>query len=188
MPPRTSSRQHSLRSSKSSQVAAEESGGKVEPPRRRYRDEVSVLRALSSTVEPATGLPDYRCLPEPWLGSSILSRTFLQAKAAGRNAARHVARSFLPNDLTALATELPRIDCLVPLQTAEFIRSQLAEGKISEEEAIDRLILLLNPKGAWTLYVDSKSVSNRSVVFALVSQPSCYKSGDEIVLRSSHVQ
>ncbi|VDL99911.1 unnamed protein product [Schistocephalus solidus] len=146
-----------LESSQAASVVAEDSGGTVEPPKRRYRDEVSVLRALSSTVEPATGLPDYRCLPEPWLGSSILSRTFLQAKAAGRNAARHVARSFLPNDLTALATELPRIDCLVPLQTAEFIRSQFDEGKISEEEAIDRLILLLHPKGAWSLYLDSKS-------------------------------
>ncbi|KAL7061088.1 hypothetical protein AAHC03_09738 [Spirometra sp. Aus1] len=148
---------HWARLESSQVVAAEESSGNVEPPRRRYRDEVSVLRALSSTVEPATGLPDYRCLPEPWLSSSILSRTFLQAKVAGRNAARHVARTFLPNDLTALATELPRIDCLVPLQTAEFIRSQFDAGVISEEEAIDRLLLLLHPKGAWSLYVDSKS-------------------------------
>ncbi len=81
----------------------------IATPKKRYRDPVSVLRALDSCVEPHLGLPDYRCAYEPWLGSSLQLRSNLQAKAAGRNAARHVARQFLANDLTALATEVSAI-------------------------------------------------------------------------------
>ncbi|VDD83635.1 unnamed protein product [Mesocestoides corti] len=125
------------------------------PPKKRHRDAVSVLRALGACVEPNLGLPDYRCAYEPWLGSSLRLRTNLLAKASGRNAARHVARHFLANDLTALATEAPRIDCMIPLQTAEFIRNELSEGRISQQEAMARLLLLLSPKAAWTLYKDA---------------------------------
>lgn len=77
----------------------------VKPPMRRHRDAVSVLRALNSCVEPLLGLPDYRTLAEPWLGSGLMTRNTIQAKVAGRNAARYVARQFLPNDLSALATK-----------------------------------------------------------------------------------
>lgn len=79
----------------------------IAPPRRRHRDAVSVLRALSSCVTPHLGLPAYGCALEPWLGApGIRERSSRLAAAAGRNAARHVARNLLANDLTALATEV----------------------------------------------------------------------------------
>ncbi|KAM7536054.1 hypothetical protein Aperf_G00000093033 [Anoplocephala perfoliata] len=131
----------------------------IAPPRRKYRDEVSVLRALSRCVNPHLGLPAYGCAMEPWLGpGGVRDRTNRMAKAAGRNAARYVARTLLANDLTALVTEVPRIDCLVPLQTGESIRKELTDGAISEQEAMDRLLLLLAPRDAWALYKDATGV------------------------------
>ncbi|KAL5108725.1 hypothetical protein TcWFU_003388 [Taenia crassiceps] len=128
----------------------------VAPPHRRHRDAVSVLRALASCVTPHLGLPAYGCALEPWLGApGLRQRSNRLALAAGRNAARHVARRCLANDLTALATEAPRIDCLMPLQTGESIRKELAEGAISQQEAMERLLLLLAPKDTWELYKDS---------------------------------
>ncbi|KAL5968391.1 hypothetical protein TSMEX_003865 [Taenia solium] len=127
----------------------------VAPPRRRHRDAVSVLRALASCVTPHLGLPAYGCALEPWLGApGLRQRSNRLALAAGRNAARHVARRCLANDLTALATEAPRIDCLMPLQTGESIREELTKGAISQQEAMERLLLLLAPKDAWALYKD----------------------------------
>ncbi|VDO05448.1 unnamed protein product [Rodentolepis nana] len=210
------------------------------PPRRKYRDEISVLRALSKCVRPHLGLPAYGCAIEPWLGAGgSRERSNKLAKAAGRNAARHVARTLLANDLTALVTEasqyvrlisikinymlpmddlysiycaisfkvyewgalefiidfsylnahffnrlpfscryhitsgsihiilligffsfsqVPRIDTLVPLQTGESIRKELTEGVINEQEAMERLLLLLAPKDAWALYRDVTNV------------------------------
>lgn len=79
----------------------------VAPPRRRHRDAVSVLRALASCVTPHLGLPAYGCALEPWLGApGLRQRSNRLALAAGRNAARHVARRCLANDLAALATEV----------------------------------------------------------------------------------
>ncbi|CDI98155.1 pentatricopeptide repeat containing protein 3 [Echinococcus multilocularis] len=128
----------------------------VAPPRRRHRDAVSVLRALASCVTPHLGLPAYGCALEPWLGApGLRQRSNRLALSAGRNAARHVARRYLANDLTALATEVPRIDCLMPLQTGESIRKEFAEGAISQQEAMERLLLLLAPKDAWELYKDA---------------------------------
>ncbi|VUZ48878.1 unnamed protein product [Hymenolepis diminuta] len=131
----------------------------IAPPRRKYRDEVSVLRALSKCVSPHLGLPTYGCAIEPWLSAGgARERANMMAKAAGRNAARHVARNLLANDLTALVTEIPRIDVLVPLQTGESIRKEMAEGVINEQEAMERLLLLLSPRDAWTLYKDATNV------------------------------
>lgn len=81
----------------------------IRPPKRRHRDVASVLRALGSCVDASLGLPDYRSAYEPWLGSGAQLRTHLLAKAAGRNAARQVARQFLANDITALVTEVHRL-------------------------------------------------------------------------------
>nr|CDS29360.1 pentatricopeptide repeat containing protein 3 [Hymenolepis microstoma] len=136
----------------------------IAPPRRKYRDEVSVLRALSKCVSPHLGLPAYGCAIEPWLSAGgSRERSNKLAKAAGRNAARYVARTMLANDLTALVTEVPRIDILVPLQTGESIRKELTEGTITEQEAMERMLLLLAPKDAWALYKDVTSVKWDSV-------------------------
>lgn len=54
--------------------------------------------------------------------------------------------------------QAPRIDCLVPLQTGESIRKELSDGAISEQEAMDRLLLLLAPRDAWALYKDATGV------------------------------
>lgn len=66
-----------------------------------------MLRALSRCVNPQLGLPAYGCAMEPWLGvAGGRDRSNRMAKAAGRNAARYVARTLLANDLTALVTEV----------------------------------------------------------------------------------
>lgn len=83
----------------------------IAPPRRKYRDDVSVLRALSKCVSPHLGLPTYGCAIEPWLSAGgARERANMMAKAAGRNAARHVARNLLANDLTALVTEVGHLN------------------------------------------------------------------------------
>lgn len=43
----------------------------------------------------------------------------------------------------------------MPLQTSESIRKELAEGIISQQEAMERLLLLLSPKDTWELYKDA---------------------------------
>ena len=79
----------------------------IAPPRRRYRDSVSVLRALSSCVPANLALPDYGRALEPWFsGPQPRERVWVLALASGRKAARHLARNLLANDLSALATEV----------------------------------------------------------------------------------
>lgn len=61
-----------------------------------------------------------------------------------------------------LFLQAPRIDRLMPLQTGDSIRKELADGTISQQEAMQRLLLLLAPKDAWRLYKDAGNAVSTS--------------------------
>ncbi len=73
--------------------------------------------------------------------------------------------------LTRSLFQVPRIDSLVPLQSAEFIRTEMAEGRLSQEEAMDHLLLLLAPRDAWMLYKDSTDAVRNPTNAIMPSNP-----------------
>ncbi|CAH8667430.1 unnamed protein product [Dicrocoelium dendriticum] len=124
----------------------------IEPPFKKHRDPTSIIRSLMSCVQPCPDAPDFRLGPDPWLGSKFNARSFLLARAKGRLAARMAVRDFFPNDIAALATEVPRINRLLPLLSPDEILKRVTDGTITPSDAMDRLILLLAPRHAWKLY------------------------------------
>lgn len=84
----------------------------VDPPFKRHRDSLSVLRALASCVIPSAEAPDFRLGGDPWLGSPPNMRNYLLAKAKGRMAARLAIRDYFPNDIVALAKEVSSVEFL----------------------------------------------------------------------------
>ncbi|GAA54599.1 hypothetical protein CLF_104183 [Clonorchis sinensis] len=124
----------------------------IEPPLRKHRDHTSVLRALSSCVQPSEDAPDFRVGGDPWLGHTRRLKMHLMARARGRLAARLAIRDYFPNDIVGIAKEVPRIERLLPITTPNDVLKRHSEGKLSAVEAMDRLILLLAPQHAWKLY------------------------------------
>ncbi|TPP60466.1 hypothetical protein FGIG_06488 [Fasciola gigantica] len=133
---------------------SQSNGTDVEPPFKRHRDSLSVLRALASCVTPSSEAPDFRLGGDPWLGSMPNTRHFLLAKAKGRMAARLAIRDYFPNDIVAVAKEVPRVDRWLPLQTPDGVLGRVSDGELPASEGMDRLLLLLAPTHAWRLYTD----------------------------------
>ncbi|KAF6773405.1 hypothetical protein AHF37_07757 [Paragonimus kellicotti] len=107
---------------------------------------------LAACVQPCPDAPDFRLGGDPWLGSPFQSRTFLLARAKGRLAARLAARDYFPNDVVAIAKELPRMNRFLPLITPNEVLKRMSDGSFTPAEAMERLILLLAPQHAWKLY------------------------------------
>ncbi|KAA3675894.1 pentatricopeptide repeat domain-containing protein 3 [Paragonimus westermani] len=124
----------------------------IHPPLKKYRDHTSVLRSLAACVQPCPDAPDFRLGGDPWLGSTFQSRTFLLARAKGRLAAKMAARDYFPNDVVAIAKELPRMNRFLPLMTPNEVLKRMSDGAFTPTEAMERLILLLAPQHAWKLY------------------------------------
>ncbi|CAH8468217.1 unnamed protein product [Schistosoma bovis] len=124
----------------------------VNPPLKRYRNSTSVIRALISCVQPVPEAPIFYLGPDFSYLSTSKTRLCMLSKAKGRLAARVSARDFFPNDITALSTEAPHIKRWIPIQTPDSILKRAVEGSLSNDEAMDRLILLLAPKHSWKLY------------------------------------
>ncbi|CAH8829316.1 unnamed protein product [Trichobilharzia szidati] len=141
-------------SSSSVKVEKEVNSLDIDPPFKRYKNSTSVLRALISCVQPIPEAPHFQLGPDFTYLSIFRSRYHLLARAKGRLAARVSARDFFPNDITTLSKETPRIDRWVPIQTPDDIIKRAVDGSLSNDEAMDRLILLLAPKHSWKLYND----------------------------------
>lgn len=129
-------------------------GADVDPPFKRHRDSLSVLRALASCVIPSAEAPDFRLGGDPWLGSPPNTRNYLLAKAKGRMAARLAIQGYFPNDIVALAKETPRVDRWLPLQTPDEVLKRVFDGELPISEGMNRLLLLLAATHAWKLYTD----------------------------------
>nr|CAH8826964.1 unnamed protein product [Trichobilharzia regenti] len=143
-----------LSSSSSVKVEKEVNSLDIDPPFKRYKNSTSVLRALISCVQPIPEAPHFQLGPDYTYLSIFRTRYHLLARAKGRLAARVSARDFFPNDITTLSKETPRIDRWVPIQTPDDIIKRSVDGSLSNDEAMDRLILLLAPKHSWKLYND----------------------------------
>ncbi|XP_018645231.1 hypothetical protein Smp_033770 [Schistosoma mansoni] len=124
----------------------------VNPPLKRYRNSTSVIRALISCVQPVPEAPIFDLGPDFSRLPTARTRLCMLSKAKGRLAARVSARDFFPNDITALGTEAPLISRWIPIQTPDNILKRAVEGSLSNDEAMDRLILLLAPEHSWKLY------------------------------------
>ncbi|CAH8483511.1 unnamed protein product [Heterobilharzia americana] len=141
-----------LSSSSSSLKTDEMNSLDIDPPLKRYRNSTSIIRALISCVQHSPDAPNYRLGPEFTLLSATRTCNHWLAKAKGRLAARVAARDFFPNDIVTLSKEIPRIDRWIPIQTPEDVIKRAVDGSLSNDEAMDRLILLLAPNHAWQLY------------------------------------
>ncbi|CAH8447336.1 unnamed protein product [Schistosoma turkestanicum] len=130
----------------------EENSLDVDPPLKRYRNSTSIIRALISCVQPVPEAPNFYLGPDFSHLSKTKTRLCMLAKAKGRLAARVSARDFFPNDITALSKEIPLIDRWIPIQTPDSIVKRAMEGSLSNDEAMERLILLLAPRHSWKLY------------------------------------
>ncbi|VDP72360.1 unnamed protein product [Echinostoma caproni] len=135
-------------------IADQSKEADVLPPFKKHRDSLSVLRALASCVTPTAETPDFRLGGDPWLGSMPNTRNFLLARAKGRLAARLAIRDYFPNDIVAVAKEIPRVDRWLPLQTPDSVLKRVSDGELSANEGMDRLLLLMAPIHAWKLHAD----------------------------------
>ncbi|TNN20685.1 hypothetical protein EWB00_003414 [Schistosoma japonicum] len=136
----------------SSKLTKEKNSLDVDPPLKRYKNSTSIIRALISCVQPVPEAPNFNLGPDFSAFSIMRTNYCMLAKAKGRLAARVSARDFFPNDIAALSKEIPLVDRWVPIQTPDSIVQRAVEGSLSNDEAMDRLILLIAPKDAWKLY------------------------------------
>ncbi|KAK4474209.1 hypothetical protein MN116_003506 [Schistosoma mekongi] len=136
----------------SSEFPKEKNSLDVDPPLKRYRNSTSVIRALISCVQPVPEAPNFNLGPDFSALSIMRTDYCMLAKAKGRLAARVSARDFFPNDIATLSKETPLVDRWVPIQTPDSIVERAVDGSLSNDEAMDRLILLIAPKDAWKLY------------------------------------
>lgn len=102
-------------------------------PLRKKRDELSVLRALASTVQRDTGAPSYTFIDDPNLMplSKLEQRLFAFSKASGQKAAQYVLHRYPQNFANDPAE--PQIEALMP-PTGPQLSDDTVEGLMERIE------------------------------------------------------
>ncbi|KAK2161551.1 hypothetical protein NP493_1575g00020 [Ridgeia piscesae] len=130
------------------QGSREDGVEKIVIPKKKKRDELSILKALASTVKRDYNAPHYKYIDDPFLipTSALEKRSYSLAKASGKKAARYVLQRY-PGNFQHNPAE-PSIEAFMPKSGP-----QLPEGEVAGlRERIERRL----PTEAYLSYLSMK--------------------------------